>query len=188
MSSKEKNLVWVDLEMTGLDPKKCTILEICAVITDKDLNVVAIGPCIAIHHSEKMLRSMEPWSKHHHEESGLTAACRVSKINLKKAERLVLDFIKTHSLVKSSPLCGNSIWHDRRFLIEYMPKLEAYLNHRIVDVSSVKELVNRWYPVNYRMPKGTKTETHRAEDDILESIEELKFYRSKVFVHPRKSL
>ncbi len=173
--------------MTGLDPKKYTILEICAVVTDRHLNVIGIGPSIAIHHPEKVLRSMEPWSKHHHEKSGLTQASRASEINLKKAEHRVLNFVKTYSAPKSSPLCGNSIWHDRRFLIEYMPKLESYLNHRIIDVSSVKELVNRWYPTSHRMPRGTKTETHRAEDDILESIEELKFYRSKVFVKfPRK--
>ena len=182
MKQKKTNLVWVDLEMTGLDPKTCTILEICAVVTNSHLKVIAVGPSIAIHHSEKVLRSMESWSKHHHEKSGLTAECRASKINLKQAEKMVLDFIKTHSVVKSSPLCGNSIWQDRRFLMEYMPKLESYLHYRMIDVSSVKELVNRWYPEKYGMPKGSKSDAHRATDDILESIKELKFYRSKVFV------
>ena len=183
MSSKQKktNLVWLDLEMTGLDPKTCTILEIAVVITDSHLKVIAVGPSIAIHHPEKVLRSMELWSKHHHQKSGLTEECRRSLIHLKKAEERVLEFVKTYCTVKSARLCGNSIWHDRRFLVNYMPKFEAYLHFRMIDVSSVKELVNRWYPANYKMP-SSKKQTHRAMDDILESIEELKYYRSNVFV------
>jgi len=167
--------------MTGLDPKKCTVLEIGTVITNNDLEVVAVGPSIAIHHSDKTLRSMEAWSKYHHKQSGLTDECRASKIALKKAEEMTLKFVRTHCTVKSAPLCGNTIWQDRRFLVKYMPKLEAYLHYRTIDVSSIKELVNRWYPLDHKMPRD-KHQTHRVMDDILESIEELKYYRSKIFI------
>ncbi|MBI3252657.1 MAG: oligoribonuclease [Candidatus Omnitrophica bacterium] len=180
--SKQKSdyLVWIDLEMTGLDPAKCTVLEIGTVITDNELNVVAQGPCLAIHHSDRVLSSMEPWSKYHHKKSGLTDECKKSKVSLKKAETEALDFVKAHCKPKSAPLCGNTIWQDRRFLVKYMPRLEAYLHYRVVDVSSVKELVSRWYPAEYKMPRQ-KDQTHRVQNDINESIEELKYYREKVF-------
>lgn len=183
MTSKQKKnqLVWIDLEMTGLDPKKCTVLEIGAVITDNELHIVAEGPAIAIHHSDKVLGGMEAWSKHHHKKSGLTDACRKSRISLKKAEKITLDFIKEHCREKTAPLCGNTIWQDRRFLVKYMPKLEAYLHYRTIDVSSVKELVQRWYPTDHKMPR-LKNQTHRVQDDIRESIEELRYYRQKVFI------
>ncbi len=183
MSSKQKktNLVWIDLEMTGLDPKKCTVLEIGVVVTDSELNIIAEGPSIAIHHSAKVLSGMEAWSKFHHKKSGLTKACTESKISLKKAEKLALDFIKIHCKEKTAPLCGNTIWQDRRFLVKYMPKLESYLHYRVIDVSSVKELVVRWYGDGHKMPREKK-QTHRVTDDILESIEELKYYRKKAFL------
>jgi oligoribonuclease len=174
-------LVWLDLEMTGLDPKKCTILEIGAVITDGQLNVIAEGPSIAVHHSDKTLNGMEAWSRYHHKKSGLTDACKESKIPLKKAEKLVLQFIQKHCKKKTAPLCGNTIWQDRRFLVKYMPALEQYLHYRTIDVSSIKELVSRWYPEDHKMPRE-KNQTHRVADDIRESIEELKHYRGKVFV------
>ncbi len=180
-TQKKTNLVWIDLEMTGLDPKTCTILEIGAIVTDGHLNTIAEGPFIAIHHSDKVLRSMEAWSKYHHKKSGLTDACRESKISLKKAESLVLDFVKTHCSPKTAPLCGNTIWQDRRFLVKYMPKLESYLHYRVIDVSSIKELVGHWYPMDHKMPR-LKHQSHRVAEDIRESIEELKHYRSKVFV------
>ena len=185
MSSKQKktNLVWIDLEMTGLDPKRCTILEIGAIVTDSNLDVVAEGPFLAIHHGAKTLDSMEAWSRYHHGKSGLTEACRASKISLKKAEEEVLKFVKTYCREKTAPLCGNTIWQDRRFLVKYMPKLESYLHYRTIDVSSVKELVERWYPASHKMPREKK-QTHRVREDILESIEELKHYRKKVFIHP----
>ena len=164
--------------MTGLDPKKCTILEIGAIVTDSELNVIAEGPFIAIHHSEKILKSMEAWSRYHHKKSGLTDACRESKLSLKKAEQQVLDLVKQYCHPKTAPLCGNTIWQDRRFLVKYMPKLESYLHYRVVDVSSVKELVERWY--EHKMPR-LKHQTHRVAEDIRESIEELKYYRGKVF-------
>ncbi len=186
MKSRPKKsdlLVWLDLEMTGLDPKKCTILEIGVSVTDGGLDLLAEGPSIAIHHGEKVLRGMEPWSRHHHAKSGLTEACRHSRLSLRKAESLVLDFVKAHCAPRTAPLCGNTIWQDRRFLVKYMPRLEAYLHYRVIDVSSVKELVGRWYPATYKMPRP-KNQTHRVADDIRESIEELRFYRDKVFVHP----
>ena len=174
-------LVWLDLEMTGLDPKTCTILEISAVVTDNDLSVVAEGPAIAIHHSDKVLNGMEAWSRYHHRKSGLTLACRESKVSLKKSERIVLEFIQQHCKKKSAPLCGNTIWQDRRFLVKYMPELESYLHDRTIDVSSVKELVGRWYPADHKMPREKKR-THRVTEDIRESIDELQYYRKKVFV------
>ena len=178
---KKTNLVWIDLEMTGLDPKKCTILEIGAVVTDSDLKVLVEGPSIAIHHSKKVLNGMEAWSKHHHKKSGLTEECQKSKISLRRAENLVLAFVKNHCKEKTAPLCGNTIWQDRRFLVKYMPKLEAYLHYRTIDVSSIKELVQRWYPVDFKMPRQ-KLQTHRVHEDIRESIEELRYYRKKVFI------
>ena len=183
---KPGHLVWLDLEMTGLDPKTCVILEIGAVITDGELEVLAEGPSIAIHHSEKVLNGMESWSRFHHKKSGLTQSCRESKISLKKAEALILEFVQKHCKINTAPLCGNTIWQDRRFLVKYMPKLEQYLHYRIVDVSSIKELVKRWYPDDHKMPREKK-QTHRVTDDILESIEELRHYRKKVFkVSPAK--
>ncbi len=183
MTAKQKkdHLVWIDLEMTGLDPKKCTILEIGVIVTDNELNIVAEGPSIAVHHSKKVLSSMEAWSRYHHKKSGLTEACEASKIGLKKVENEVLKFVKTHCTEKSAPLCGNTIWQDRRFLVKYMPKLEQYLHYRVIDVSSMKELVERWYPADFKMPRRKK-QTHRVREDILESIEELRYYREKVFM------
>ena len=186
-SHQEKNnLVWIDLEMTGLDPKICRILEIGVVITNNELEVIAEGPAITIHHNKKILDNMEAWSRHHHKKSGLTDACLASSVSLKKAEQLVLEFIKTHCKEKSSPLCGNTIWQDRRFLVKYMPKLEAYLHYRTIDVSSIKELVQRWYPHSHKMPR-LKKQTHRVTPDIFESIDELRHYREKVFILPPKA-
>ena len=182
---KSKFLVWVDLEMTGLDPKTCTILEIAAIITDNELNIIAESPVLAIKHSDKVLDGMEAWSRFHHKKSGLTAECRTSRTRMKKAEEIILDFVKSHCPVRSSPLCGNTIWQDRRFLVKYMPTLEAYLHYRVVDVSSVKELVSRWYPADFKMPREKK-QTHRVLEDIRESIDELKYYRKKVFTTHEK--
>jgi oligoribonuclease len=174
-------LVWLDLEMTGLDPKTCTILEIGTIVTNNELEVVEEGPAIAVHHGKKTLDGMESWSRYHHGKSGLTEDCRLSKVKLKKAEDLTLHFIQKYCKKKTAPLCGNTIWQDRRFLVKYMPKLEQYLHYRTIDVSSVKELVKRWYPTDHAMPRE-KNQTHRVMDDVRESIEELKHYRKKVFV------
>ena len=177
---KKDRLVWVDLEMTGLDPRTCVILEIAAVVTDNELNVIGQSPVIAIKHSDKTLAGMEAWSRFHHKKSGLTAECLASRVRLKKAERIILDFVKAHCGPRTAPLCGNTIWQDRRFLVKYMPELEAYLHYRVIDVSSVKELVSRWYPEDFKMPRPKK-QTHRVTEDIRESIEELRYYRKKVF-------
>lgn len=171
-------LVWIDLEMTGLNPETSVILEIAAVVTDGSLTTVAEGPDIAIHYPDKILQAIESWSKRQHESSGLLERVRTSSVDCRKAEREVLRFLSKHCKKGESPLCGNSIWQDRRFLIKYMPKLEAFLHYRNIDVSSVKELAKRWYP---SLPVYKKKKAHLALSDIQESINELKFYREEVF-------
>jgi len=180
MSKKNRDyLVWMDLEMTGLDPEIDTILEIATIITDGDLEVVAEGPSLAIHQPDEVLEGMNDWCKQHHADSGLTQRVRESKVSLEDAERLTLDFIKMYVPQRSSPLCGNSIHQDRRFLVRYMPELEGWLHYRNVDVSTIKELVGRWYP---GIPVPAKKGEHLALADVRESIEELRFYRQRVFV------
>ena len=171
-------LVWMDLEMTGLDPKEDTILEIATVITDGNLKVIAEGPNIVIHQPDDILDGMNDWCKQHHADSGLSDRVRASNVSLAAAEAQTLDFIRQYVPEGKSPLCGNSIHQDRRFLVAYMPKLEAYLHYRNLDVSTVKELVRRWYPA-LEMP--AKKEEHLALTDTLESIDELRFYRKYVF-------
>ena len=177
---KSDRMVWLDLEMTGLDPTVCTILEIATIITDGDLNVIAQGPCIAIHQTEEQLSVMDEWNVTHHTASGLLERVRASTISLAEAERQTLDFVRQHVLERRAPLCGNSIWQDRRFLTVYMPTFESYLHYRIVDVSTIKELMKRWYTNDYLPPR--KKNTHQALEDIIESIDELKFYRDHLFV------
>lgn len=177
-----QNLVWIDLEMTGLEIDRHVIIEIATIITDGDLNVIAEGPSMAIHATEQELDEMDAWCVENHGKSGLTARVRASTITTAEAERLTLDFIKQHVPLQAAPLAGNSVWQDRRFLERYMPAIDSYLHYRIVDVSSIKELIKRWYPPTYNPP--AKRNTHRALDDILESIEELKYYREKIFVKP----
>ncbi len=179
ISPSDMNLVWMDLEMSGLDPKTCVILEIATLITDKDLNLLAQGPTLVVHQPDNILDNMDDWNKKHHGESGLTQAVRASKTTLSWAEEQTLNFIGQYCKEKSSPLCGNTIYQDRRFLIEYMPKLDGYLHYRLVDVSTIKELVKRWYGPEFQSPQ--KKQKHKALDDILETIEELKFYRQTVF-------
>lgn len=186
MSHKHKdNMVWIDLEMTGLDPEKEGIIEIASLVTDGDLNVIAEGPDLVIHQSAKLLKSMDEWNQKQHKKSGLIEEVKASKISMKKAEKLTLEFIKQYCFPKKSALCGSSVHHDRRFLIRYMPKLNAYLHYRHMDVSTLKDLVRRWYPSHKEAPK--KSETHRAKADILESIEELRFYK-KTYFRPREEL
>jgi oligoribonuclease len=174
----EQRLVWIDLEMTGLDPEKEVILEIASLITDGDLRIVAEGPNIAVHHPDSVLEAMEEWSRIHHEASGLTARARASSQDTRSAEQETLGFLRKHCEPGSSPLCGNSIWQDRRFLVKYMPEVEAFLHYRNIDVSTVKELVRMWYP---DFPPYTKEKAHLALSDIRESINELKHYRQVVF-------
>ena len=144
--SIQSNLVWMDLEMSGLDPETNTILEIATVITDGNLEIISEGPVLAIYQNSEVLHSMDDWNKKHHNETGLIERVRQSALHMRDAEMMTLDFIKNQIVPGKSPLCGNSIWHDRRFLIKYMPALEGYFHYRNIDVSSIKELYNRWYP------------------------------------------
>jgi oligoribonuclease len=176
----DKNLVWMDLEMTGLDPEKERIIEIAVIVTDGDLNVIAEGPDLVVHQSAKLLKAMDEWNQTQHAKSGLIEKVKASKITEEEAERRVLEFIAKHVGPKISPLCGNSIHHDRRFLIKYMPKLSDYLHYRHVDVTTVKALVQRWYPSTRRYIQ--KKEKHRALNDVKESIAELKYLREHYFV------
>jgi len=178
-ADKQSALVWMDLEMSGLDPEENTILEIATLITDFNLEVVAEGPVIAIHQTDKLLESMDEWNTNCHNGSGLTERVRQSAVNMRAAEVMTLDFVREHITACVSPLCGNTIWQDRRFLIKYMPELESYFHYRNIDVSSFKEIYTRWYP---DLPVFEKQKVHSAMNDIRESVEELKYYRSKIFV------
>jgi len=171
-------LVWIDMEMTGLHPESATILEVATVVTGADLAVIAEGPDPVVHQSDAILGGMDAWNTKHHGESGLIAASRGSTISIAEAERRTLDFLRPLCAPGTSPLCGNTIGQDRRFLLKYMPGLEAFLHYRSIDVSTIKELSRRWYP---DLAPPAKREAHRALDDILESIEELRFYRRSVF-------
>ncbi len=175
MAQDIANLIWIDLEMTGLDPDTDLIIEIATVITDKDLNILAQGPVIAVHQSDAALAAMDEWNQTHHGQSGLIERVKASAINAAEAERLTIDFLKDWVPANTSPICGNSIGQDRRFLYRYMPTLEAYFHYRNIDVSTLKELAARWAPA---VKDGfNKESTHQALDDILESIEELQYYR-----------
>jgi len=171
-------LAWIDLEMTGLDPENHVILEIATIITDGGLKIVAEGPVIAIYHPPEVFQFMEEWSDRHHTASGLLERCRESRYDNRLAEQESLEFINRYCPEGRVPLCGNSIWQDRRFLIRHMPRLEAFFHYRNVDVSSIKELVGRWYQDSEPFMKRN---AHSALSDILESIEELKYYRKKFF-------
>lgn len=175
----KNNLVWMDLEMTGLDPETDTILEIATIITDSQLNVLAEGPVMVVHHDQAELDAMNEWCIRQHGESGLSRRVLESTTTLAEAEAATLAFIQQYSPERGSPLCGNSIHQDRRFLVRYMPQLEAWLHYRNIDVSSIKELSRRWYP---GVQPPAKSGAHLAMDDVRDSINELKFYRSKVFI------
>lgn len=172
------NLVWIDLEMTGLDTQRDTIIEIATLVTDADLQVLAEGPVYAIAQSEAALTGMDDWNRTQHGRSGLLQRVRASEVSLQQAERETLAFLRAWVPERASPMCGNSICQDRRFLHRLMPELERYFHYRNLDVSTVKELVRRWYPDIGLFEKGS---THLALADIRDSIEELRFYRSRVF-------
>ncbi len=175
----KNNLVWIDLEMSGLDPEKHVIVEIGTIVTDDRLEIVAKGPDIAINYSKHILSLMEEWSLKHHQLSGLLDRVKTSPYNCQRAEQETIEFLSRYCQKGESPLCGNSVWQDRRFLVKYMPRLEAFLHYRNIDVSSIKELVKRWYPT---LPIFAKKKAHLAMSDIEESIKELAYYREKVFV------
>ncbi len=173
------NLAWIDLEMTGLNPDRHVIIEIATVVTDPDLNILAEGPNLALRRSKEEMASMEAWSARTHGASGLLDRVRESNMDVADAQRQTLDFLRDWIPSGASPLCGNSVHHDRRFLRREMPDLEAYFHYRIVDVSTLKELVRRWYPGE--ASPSSKPEAHLARDDVLESIAELRRYRDRVF-------
>ena len=179
MTNQNLNLTWIDLEMTGLDPLQERIIEIATVVTDSELNVVAEGPSIAINQSEKLLQAMDEWNTNQHGKSGLTERVRKSSVTEAQAEAATLEFLKQWVPEGVSPMCGNSIGQDRRFLVRYMPELANYFHYRNLDVSTLKELVKRWKPelINGFNKKGS----HLAMDDIYDSIKELAYYR-KVFI------
>ncbi|MBR9858026.1 MAG: oligoribonuclease [Gammaproteobacteria bacterium] len=179
MSQNAENLVWIDLEMTGLEPDEHKIIEIASIITDKELNVLAEGPVLAIHQSEAELAKMDEWNVRTHTGSGLVARVQASTVSEDDAVAQTLAFLREWVPEQASPLCGNSIGQDRRFLVRHMPTLEAFFHYRNVDVSTVKELVRRWQPA--LLEQFTKKGSHQALDDIRESIAELQFYRETVF-------
>jgi oligoribonuclease len=174
MAQNSSNLIWLDLEMTGLDLYQDKIIEIATLVTDVHLNVIEEGPILAIHQSDEILSAMNEWCTTQHGQSGLTERVRQSNIDIKTAERRTLAFLQQHVPANTSPLCGNSIGQDRRFLYHYMPDLEKYFHYRLIDVTTLKELAQRWLP---KLAKFEKDSKHLAMSDIHESIEELKYYR-----------
>lgn len=181
-SNREGNLVWIDLEMTGLDPDRDRIIEIATIVTDAHLNVLAEGPVFAIHQKDMVLNAMDEWNTRQHGNSGLTERVRRSKVDEAEAEAETIAFLSRFVDPRKSPMCGNSICQDRRFLYRTMPKLEAFFHYRNLDVSTVKELARRWYPD--LMSRFTKQSSHLALDDIRDSIDELRYYREYFFRLP----
>lgn len=175
----DSNLIWIDMEMTGLDPDTCVVLEIATIVTDAQLNVLAEGPVLAIHQSDEVLANMNEWCIDVHGKTGLTQRCRDSKISVHDAQAQTIAFLSQWVPAGKSPLCGNTIGQDRRFMVKYMPELEAYCHYRSIDVSTIKELATRWQP---DVLKGfNKKGVHLALADIQESIAELQYYRAHVF-------
>lgn len=179
MPLNAENLVWLDLEMTGLNPETDRILEIATLVTDKELNVLAEGPDIPVHQSDTVLAAMGEWCTHQHGHSGLTERVRASRMNEAEAERRTLEFLRQYLPPNTSPMCGNSICQDRRFLARYMPELEKFFHYRNLDVSTLKELAKRWAPDT--VGGFTKESTHLALADIRDSVAELRYYRARLF-------
>lgn len=172
-------LIWIDLEMSGLNTETDHILEIATIITDSELNVLAEGPVLAIHQPDDVLDGMDAWNRRTHGDSGLTERVRASTLSETEAERQTLEFVQQYVPKAKSPMCGNSICQDRRFLARWMPELEAWFHYRNLDVSTIKELARRWMPEVYA--GMVKKNTHKALDDVRESIEELRYYRQHLF-------
>jgi oligoribonuclease len=175
MTANASNLIWIDLEMTGLDPEQDRIIEIATLVTDADLNILAEGPVLAVHQSDAQLALMDEWNVNTHSNSGLVERVKASQYDDRAAEQATIEFLKKWVPENSSPICGNSIGQDRRFLFKYMPELEAYFHYRYLDVSTLKELARRWKPGI--LPGFKKQGTHQAMDDIRESVAELAYYR-----------
>ena len=175
----DDNLIWIDLEMTGLSPENDVIIEIATIVTDSQLNTLVEGPVLAIHQSEERLQAMDDWNTRQHRKSGLTERVRTSTITEEEAQRQTIDFLQRWVPAGKSPMAGNSICQDRRFLANYMPKLERYFHYRNLDVSSLKELARRWKPEALEGVK--KSGAHLALDDIKDSILELQHYRKALF-------
>ncbi|MBE8596510.1 oligoribonuclease [Xenorhabdus sp. BG5] len=175
MSKSENNLIWIDLEMTGLDPERDRIIEIATIVTDSELNILAEGPVIAVHQPDAQLALMDEWNVRTHTASGLVERVKHSQFDNVQAEKATIAFLEQWVPAGKSPICGNSVGQDRRFLFRYMPELEKYFHYRYLDVSTLKELARRWKP---EMLSGfSKKNTHQALDDIRESIAELVYYR-----------
>lgn len=178
MKKDNENLIWIDLEMTGLSPVENQIIEIATVVTDKDLNILANGPVLAIQTDFSALLAMDDWNQKHHRASGLYDRVLASRVSCRQAELMTIDFLKCFVEAGVSPMCGNTISMDRQFLNRHMPDLAAFFHYRQIDVSTLKELVKRWYPNATRFDKNS---VHLALNDIYDSIEELKFYRQHYF-------
>lgn len=179
---KKDNLVWIDLEMTGLSPEKDHILEIASLVTDSQLNIVAQGPSLIINQPEHILLNMSDWSLKQHTKTGLIDAVRGSSVTIEQAEQETLNFLSAYCVEHGCPLCGNSVWQDRAFLRVAMPRLNDFLHYRIIDVTTIKELVRRWYPKNVNAD-FKKQDSHRALDDIKGSVAELVHYREHFFIN-----
>ena len=177
---KKQHLIWIDLEMTGLSPDTDRIIEMATIVTNTDLVVVAEGPVLAVHQSKAVMDGMDDWNQHHHGNNGLIERVRLSPHDEAGAEQITLQFLSQYCEPRFSPMCGNSICQDRRFLARYMPALDGFLHYRSIDVSSIKELSRRWFPRAY-FKSPEKAGGHRALADILESIRELRYYRAAVF-------
>jgi len=174
------HLIWIDLEMTGLNPDSDRILEIATIVTDKHLNLLAEGPVLAVHQSDAVLAGMDDWNQKQHGSSGLTARVRTSTVDAARAEHETLEFLQRWVEPGRSPMCGNSICQDRRFLARHMPRLERYFHYRNLDVSTLKELAQRWAP--HIAQAFQKSSSHLAQDDVRESIRELEYYREKLLL------
>ena len=177
MAADANNLIWIDMEMTGLQPDSDRIIEIATLVTDPQLNVIATGPVLVVHQPDEVLDAMDSWNKSTHAKTGLIERVRASALAEPEVEREALQFVAAHVPANTSPMCGNSICQDRRFLARWMPRLESHFHYRNLDVSTLKELVRRWKP---ELKAFSKEGKHEALADILESIEELKFYRKNV--------
>jgi oligoribonuclease len=177
MAADANNLIWIDMEMTGLQPDSDRIIEIATLVTDPQLNVIATGPVLVVHQPDEVLDAMDSWNKSTHAKTGLIERVRASALVEPEVEREALQFVAAHVPANTSPMCGNSICQDRRFLARWMPRLESHFHYRNLDVSTLKELVRRWKP---ELKAFSKEGKHEALADILESIEELKFYRNNV--------